>query len=62
MLRLYVSGQNLFTITGYSGYDPALPTISQSGAAGERSDQAMGIDRGTYPNSKIYTFGLNAAF
>jgi len=61
-LRLYVSGQNLLTFTGYSGYDPALPTISSNGPAGEVSDQAMGLDRGTYPNNKIFSIGLNATF
>ncbi len=61
-LRLYVSGQNLLTFTGYSGYDPALPAISQDGNAGNTSDQSMGIDRGTYPTSKIFSIGFNATF
>ena len=61
-MRLYLQGQNLFTITDYSGYDPALPTISTNGASGNQSDQAMGIDRGTYPASRIISIGLNASF
>lgn len=61
-LRLYVSGQNLLTFTGYSGYDPALPAISQDGNAGNTSDQSNGIDRGTYPTSKIFSIGFNATF
>ena len=61
-MRVYLQGQNLFTITGYSGYDPALPSISTSGAGGERSDQAAGIDRGTYPASRIWSIGINASF
>lgn len=61
-MRVYVQGQNLFTITDYSGYDPALPAISTSGSSGNRSDQAQGIDRGTYPNSRIFSLGINASF
>jgi len=61
-MRIYVQGQNLFTITQYSGYDPALPSISTSGSGGNRSDQAQGIDRGTYPASRIFSIGLNASF
>ncbi len=61
-MRVYIQGQNLFTLTNYSGYDPALPAISSSGASGERSDQSMGIDRGTYPASRIISIGVNANF
>ena len=61
-MRIYVQGQNLFTITEYSGYDPALPAISTSGGAGEQSDQGQGIDRGTYPASRIFSIGINASF
>ena len=61
-MRIYLQGQNLFTLTKYSGYDPALPTISSWGSSGERSDQSRGIDRGTYPNSRIFTLGVNATF
>lgn len=61
-LRVYLQGQNLFTFTGYDNLDPSLPSISTSGASGERSDQAQGIDRGTYPANRIISFGINAAF
>ncbi len=60
--RVYVQGQNLFTITEYSGYDPALPSISTNGSSGERSDQGQGIDRGSYPASRIFSVGINASF
>ncbi|WP_353130198.1 SusC/RagA family TonB-linked outer membrane protein [Parapedobacter pyrenivorans] len=46
-LRLYVSGQNLFTSTNYSGLDP------------ETTDQ---IDKGTYPQSRAVLFGVNVTF
>lgn len=46
-LRLYVTATNLFTITKYSGYDPEVGT---------------GVDYGNYPQSRTFTFGLNATF
>lgn len=61
-LRVFVQGQNLLTITGYDNIDPALPAVSTSGSAGNRSDQAQGIDRGNYPTNKIITIGLSASF
>ncbi|RYY57935.1 MAG: TonB-dependent receptor [Chitinophagaceae bacterium] len=60
-LRVYVSGQNLITITGYSGLDPEIGNAS-SPSTGGRSVTASGIDIGTYPNSRFFTFGLNATF
>jgi TonB-linked SusC/RagA family outer membrane protein len=45
--RFFVSGQNLLTITDYSGLDPESTDI---------------LDRGTYPQSKAFLFGLNAKF
>ncbi|MCD7848453.1 MAG: TonB-dependent receptor [Parabacteroides sp.] len=50
-LRFYVSGQNLFTITGYSGYDPEVS--SRTG------NYNLGFDGGSYPTVRSYTFGLN---
>jgi len=49
-LRLYVSVNNPFTLTKYTGYDPA----ATSGAA-----IGGGIDYGFYPISKQFIFGLN---
>ena len=45
--RLYVSGQNLFTKTNYTGLDP------------ESTDT---LDRGTYPQMKAFLLGINAKF
>ncbi|MDF1572948.1 MAG: TonB-dependent receptor [Bacteroidales bacterium] len=58
-LRIYVSAQNLFTYTKFSGLDPEMQTSEN--AAGE-GDRAVGIDWGTYPNSKTYLAGLNLNF
>ena len=54
-LRVYVSSQNLFTITKYSGLDPEI------GIQGGNATQ-NGVDNGTYPSSRFYTFGLNITF
>jgi TonB-linked SusC/RagA family outer membrane protein len=58
--RVFISAQNLFTITNYSGLDPEIGLPQQGNGA--RSVYASGIDIGTYPTSKFYTFGLNVTF
>ncbi|MEP6627598.1 MAG: TonB-dependent receptor, partial [Ginsengibacter sp.] len=59
-IRVYISGQNLFTLTKYSGLDPEIGTPVD--VNGNRLPTAAGIDVGTYPSSKFYTFGLNVTF
>ena len=49
--RLYVSGQNLITITDYSGFDPEV----QSGGIID----GLGVDFGRNPVAKTYLLGLN---
>ena len=52
-VRVYVSGQNLFCITGYSGLDPEVSNYFR----------APGIDdRDKYPTIRSYTFGLSVNF
>jgi len=58
---LYISGQNLFTVTKYSGLDPEIGQPNDP-STGTRSVTASGIDIGTYPNSRFYTLGLNVTF
>jgi TonB-dependent starch-binding outer membrane protein SusC len=60
--RVYVQGENLFTITGYDGLDPALPAANAFGAAGDVRDQYRGVDRGTYPTSRVVSIGLQTSF
>ncbi|MBU2914325.1 SusC/RagA family TonB-linked outer membrane protein [Reichenbachiella agariperforans] len=56
-LRLYVSGQNLLTMTDYPGLDPEVGyQNSGSGADGNRN---IGLDYASYPNVRAYTFGIN---
>ena len=63
-LRLYVQGQNLFTITDYSGLDPALSSfdVSGEGSGADADDLFMGVDFGNYPTVRILMVGVNAAF
>jgi TonB-linked SusC/RagA family outer membrane protein len=60
--RVYFQIENLFTITGYDGLDPALPPANVSGSAGDIRDQYRGVDRGSYPSSRTFTIGLNTTF
>lgn len=55
-IRVYLSAQNLFTITGYSGLDPEVGDA----AAGDVTSN--GVDNGKYPTTQFYTFGLNVTF
>ncbi|HVU85380.1 MAG TPA: hypothetical protein VHC50_11100, partial [Puia sp.] len=52
-IRVYVSGQNLITITKYSGYDPEAAWSSAT---------INGWDRGIYPSMKSVTGGLKINF
>jgi TonB-dependent starch-binding outer membrane protein SusC len=66
-LRLYVQGQNLFTITDYSGLDPALSNanigdFNQNIQGNFLNDMWTGFDIGQYPSNKIVTFGVSAQF
>jgi len=60
--RVYVQAENLFTITGYSGIDPALPAWAAVGAGGDIRDQFRGIDGGSYPSSRTITVGISTTF
>lgn len=52
-LRIYLSANNLFTMTRYQGFDPDL------GSAGVLS---AGVDYGLYPQAKSYMVGLQISF
>jgi iron complex outermembrane receptor protein len=54
LARVYASGDNLFLITGYSGYDPK--THAESGLA------SRGIDYLAYPRARTFTFGVRFEF
>lgn len=54
-LQLYVSAQNFFTITDYTGFDPEISEYSLD-------NLAQGFDFGTYPQTRQLTFGFTAGF
>ena len=60
--RIYLQAENLFTITDYSGLDPALAAANVFGPAGDIRDQYRGVDRGTYPSSRTFSIGLVTSF
>ena len=54
-LRLTFNATNLFTITGYDGYDPEIGVSTASA-------NVFGLDNGRYPSPTTFAFGLNASF
>lgn len=54
-IQPYATANNLFTITKYTGFDPE---VNQYGG----SATTMGIDWGTYPQTRSFIFGMNVEF
>ena len=48
--RIYLTGENLFTFTKYTGFDPEI------------GGGVLGIDRGFYPQAKSIMLGVNLEF
>ena len=62
-LRLYVSAQNLFTFTKYTGLDPEIQAnTNDTQGYNVSSDLAVGIDWGTVPAPRTVLFGMNLKF
>jgi len=61
-LRVYATGQNLATITGYSGNDP--DQIVDTGLGNpDPNGKSLGIDdRGIYPSTRSFLMGINLNF
>ncbi|MCF8360605.1 MAG: TonB-dependent receptor [Prolixibacteraceae bacterium] len=55
--RIYVSAQNLFTFTKYSGYDPEI-SYSNRWYGGTQ----LGYDGGNYPAARTFLLGLDINF
>jgi hypothetical protein len=58
-LSVYITGQNLFTITNYKGFDPEVNAFNTN--TGENST-VLGVDYGTYPQSRAFILGVNVRF
>lgn len=54
-MRVYVSLQNLYTFTNYSGYDPEIGSFN-------KGITLMNVDNGHYPNPRTFTIGANLEF
>jgi TonB-linked SusC/RagA family outer membrane protein len=52
--QVYISAQNVFTITDYRGYDPDVNSYGSN-------NSIQGVDGGAYPTSKTYTLGLKVS-
>ncbi len=50
--RFYISGENVFTLTHYTGFNPEV------GSAGDNATQP-GVDYGAYPLNRVFTIGVN---
>jgi hypothetical protein len=55
---VYISGQNLITITKYTGFDPEVNTYGTVASSDQRN-VALGVDYGAYPQAKVVLFGVN---
>jgi TonB-linked SusC/RagA family outer membrane protein len=55
--RVFVSVDNVFTITKYTGYDPEIST-----AAFYNNPLSYGVDYGNYPQARTYRLGFNVQF
>ncbi len=54
-VKIYVSGKNLWTLTGYTGFDPEVGRFGTSNIR-------QGYDLGGYPSARTYLVGLNLEF
>lgn len=54
-VRVYATGENLLTFTEYSGFDPEVNAFGNS-------NTALGVDFGTYPQTRNIIFGVNVSF
>ncbi|WPP49194.1 SusC/RagA family TonB-linked outer membrane protein [Catalinimonas niigatensis] len=58
--RFYVTGQNVFTITNYSGMDPELGYVDLNG--NDNNISQLNVDYAQYPQARTWTVGANITF
>jgi hypothetical protein len=56
---IYISGNNLITITKYTGFDPEVNSYGNVGNGTDDRNISLGLDNGAYPQSKMFLLGLN---
>ncbi|GAF05501.1 outer membrane cobalamin receptor protein [Saccharicrinis fermentans DSM 9555 = JCM 21142] len=55
--RVYATGQNLWTWTDYSGFDPSVNTTKNVGG-----NSSLGMDYASYPSAKTILFGITIKY
>ncbi len=53
--RLYVAGENLYTWTKYSGYDPEVNSLGDN-------NTVFGVDMNAYPRARMFRVGIQVGF
>ncbi|MBD8488398.1 TonB-dependent receptor [Echinicola sp. CAU 1574] len=68
-IRVYAMGENLFTISGYSGWDPEVDTkgyendnLVKYGGNAQSANAGAGLDFNSYPSMRTFTIGISAKF
>jgi iron complex outermembrane receptor protein len=56
-LSVYITGQNLFVLTDYTGFDPEVNQVNSF-----NSISSVGIDYIGYPSARTFMFGVNISF
>lgn len=59
-VRIYVSSQNLLTLTDYSGYDPEIGV--RSDLTGQNASLSNGVDYGQFPQARTFLAGIQIGF
>ena len=57
--RIYATAQNLFTITGYEGYDPEIGSQNNDP---DQASRGRGIDNGQFPQARTLMLGIQVTF
>ncbi|MEQ8535758.1 MAG: hypothetical protein RIB86_28130, partial [Imperialibacter sp.] len=63
--RVYLSAQNPFVVTGYTGIDPEVRFVDSFDDSNDGNDDplAPGVERRvTYFTTRVFTFGINLGF
>lgn len=59
---LYLTCENLLTFTKYTGFDPEVSAFNSNNESTTNQNTALGVDYGTYPQSRDYMVGLKISF
>ena len=60
--RIYTNIKNVYTFTGYDGYDPEIGSTQAQYSYSGQNMLMYGVDTGRCPSPRIYTFGIDLTF